>query len=70
VSTEHLWNDTDKGKLKYSETNMSQRHFVQHKYHIDWPGIKLGPLKRKVVDWLPETFHGAMCANKGEQLKK
>jgi hypothetical protein len=32
---EHWWNETDSGKLKYSEKNLSQCHCVSHKSHID-----------------------------------
>jgi hypothetical protein len=32
---EHRWNEIDKGKPKYSEKNLSQCHFVHHKYHMD-----------------------------------
>jgi len=28
------WNDTDMGKSKYSEENVSQCHFVLHKSHM------------------------------------
>ena len=35
-------NDTDKGKLQYLEKNLSQLHFVHHKYHMDWPGPEPG----------------------------
>jgi hypothetical protein len=32
---EHRWNETDKEKPKYSGKNLSQCHFVHHKYHMD-----------------------------------
>jgi hypothetical protein len=32
---EPQWNDTDRGKLKNSERNLSQYHFVYHKSHMD-----------------------------------
>jgi hypothetical protein len=32
---EHRWNETDRGKPKNSGKNLSQRHFVHHKSHMD-----------------------------------
>jgi hypothetical protein len=32
---EPQWNDTDRGKLKNSEKNLHQCHFVHHKSHMD-----------------------------------
>jgi hypothetical protein len=34
---EHWWNETDRGKLKYSEGggDLSQCHFVHHKSHMN-----------------------------------
>jgi hypothetical protein len=32
---EHWWNETDRGKQKYSGKNLSQCHFVPHKSHMD-----------------------------------
>jgi hypothetical protein len=37
------WNDIDRGKLKISEKDLSQFHFVKHKFHTDWPGRDPGP---------------------------
>jgi hypothetical protein len=32
---EHRWNETDRGKPKYSGKNLSQCHFFHHKSHTD-----------------------------------
>jgi hypothetical protein len=32
---EDRWNETDRVKPKYSEKNLSQYHFVNHKSHMD-----------------------------------
>jgi hypothetical protein len=40
---EHLWDDDERGKPKYFEKNLSQRHFVHHKSKIDWLGLEPGP---------------------------
>jgi len=34
MSMEHLWNDIDMGKPKYSERNPSWCHVVYHKSHM------------------------------------
>jgi hypothetical protein len=39
---EHRWNKTDREKPKYSGKNLSQCHFVHHKFHMDWPGMNPG----------------------------
>jgi hypothetical protein len=31
---ERWWDDIDRGKQKNSEKNMSQFHFVHHKFHM------------------------------------
>ena len=33
----YSWN-ADRGRLKYSQKNLHQCHFVHHKPHKDWPG--------------------------------
>jgi hypothetical protein len=40
---EHRWNETDRGKPKYSEKNLSQCHFVHHKSLMDRSGIEPRP---------------------------
>jgi hypothetical protein len=36
------WNDIDRGKLKDSERNLSQCHFVHYKSHWTDPGVNPG----------------------------
>ena len=46
MGMEQWWNDTDRGKLKYWERNLTQCHFVRYKSHIfymDWCGIEPAP---------------------------
>jgi hypothetical protein len=35
-------NDTDRGKPRNSDKNLSQCHSVHHKSHMDWPGCESG----------------------------
>jgi hypothetical protein len=42
ILMEQRWNELDRGKPKYSEQDLSQCHFVHHKFHMDRPGIKPG----------------------------
>jgi hypothetical protein len=37
---ERWWLDTDKGKPKYSEENLSHCHFVHDISQVQWPGIE------------------------------
>ena len=37
---EFWWNDAKREASKYSEKSMSQCHFDQDKFHIDWPRIE------------------------------
>jgi hypothetical protein len=43
ILMEHRWKETDRGKPKYSEKNLSQCQFFHHKSHTDKPGIERGP---------------------------
>jgi hypothetical protein len=47
---EHWWNKIHRENLKYSGKNLFQWHFVHHKFHMDWPGIEPGPLRREAGD--------------------
>jgi hypothetical protein len=42
MNMEHWWNDTDRRKVKYSDKNLPQCHFVHHKSHINRPRIEPG----------------------------
>jgi hypothetical protein len=35
------------GETEVLGENLPQRHFVQHKYHMTWPGLKPGPPRWK-----------------------
>jgi hypothetical protein len=39
---EYCWSDTNGGKAKHSEKNLSQCHFAPHKSHVDCCGLQLG----------------------------
>ena len=47
---DHWWNEIDRGKPKYSEKNVSQCHFVRHKFHMDRSGIEPGSTKLEAGD--------------------
>jgi hypothetical protein len=47
---EQRWNEIDRGKPKYAGKNLPQCHFVQHKSHMDRPGIEPGPPRWEVGD--------------------
>jgi hypothetical protein len=42
MSMSHRWNGDEREKQKYPEKNLSQRHVVQQKSHIQWPEIVAG----------------------------
>ena len=55
MNLDHWWVDIDWGKPKLrEENNLSQCHFVHHKFHIDWPGIEPWPPRweARVRSWI------------------
>jgi hypothetical protein len=57
ISLEHWWDDSDEKPWVVLNT-MSQRHFVHHKSHWQWPGIDLSlhsevALIAWAMAWLP-----------------
>jgi hypothetical protein len=46
---EHCCNDTDRGKLKYSRAELISASLCPPKCHVDWPGIRHGPLSQEVM---------------------
>jgi hypothetical protein len=43
VNTERQWIDTETGKPRGSEKNLSYSHFVHRKSCMDWPWRERGP---------------------------
>jgi hypothetical protein len=41
---------TATGRLKYSEKDLAQFHFIHHKSHMDGPGIDVGPPRLEAGD--------------------
>jgi hypothetical protein len=40
MSMEQWWNETDTGKLKFSEKKLSPFDVIHHECHMGWPGIE------------------------------
>ena len=45
----HWWNNNDGGKPKYLEKKLSQCHFTDYKFNVDWHGIEPGPQWRQAA---------------------
>jgi len=58
ICVEKWWNNTDRGKQKYSEKNLSQCHFVHHEFHLDLPRIEL-----LIIYSLPYFVYDAVIFN-------
>jgi hypothetical protein len=46
---EHWWNDSDGGKQKYSELNLSQCHLAHHKSNMNRPDIYCATYEREEI---------------------
>jgi hypothetical protein len=46
--------ETDGGKLKVLNEDLSHCHSVLRKSHMDWPEIEPRPARSEVSDWPPE----------------
>jgi len=42
VRMDHRLNESDRGKPKYPEKNMSHCYLVHNKYNRDWPAMQTG----------------------------
>ena len=49
---EHLWDVTERGKLRFKEKNLSQCPFLHNKSHMNWPDIENRPPGREAGDCL------------------
>jgi hypothetical protein len=45
MSLEHWWNNTDWGKLNYSDKNLAPVPLCPQKSNMEWPGIEIRPLQ-------------------------
>lgn len=51
MNMELWWNDNDRGKLKYLETNLFQCHFVHYKFNTGWSSVRSQQLTTSAVAW-------------------
>ena len=59
ISTDHGWNDADRRKLKYLETDLSHCCSIDHNAYMEWYGIRPGPLWWEAGNYL---CHGTATA--------
>jgi len=57
-----LWNigknDTERDRHRYCEIKLSSFHFLHHKSHMNWPGIKPRLPGQKTEYQASESLHG------------
>lgn len=58
MGIERWWNDTDSGRPKCSQKNLSHCHIAYHKSHMDWPEIEPGPPLCEAGHQQPGPWHG------------
>jgi hypothetical protein len=58
---EHWWNDTDRGKQKYSEKSLPQWHLSYYNSHLAWPRTKPRPPRWEAGEWPPDSQHGLLA---------
>jgi len=59
MNMEHWWNDNDRGKLKYLETNLF-RHFVHHKFNTDGSSVRSQQLTTSAAAW-NSAYRNRIC---------
>jgi hypothetical protein len=61
MSVEHLWNDANRGKPKYTEREgLSRCHFVHQKLQLDSPDIETAVRGWRLTD---RVTHGTAIVN-------
>ena len=68
MSMEQWWNDTDRGKPRYRERNLSQYHFVYHKSPMVRPNemfLKLYNTPQHSLSFLPSSETNQFSASQG-----
>lgn len=53
-----VWMILLRKRLKYSEYNLSQCHFIHHKFHMGWPGFELCPTQWGLEP--TQSWHGPL----------